>query len=329
MDFMNVKDDIKQILLERLKSPIINFYLFFLVLYNWDLILMLFFLNGDVNSKILELKSTYENKKIIWILNWRFIAPIIYAFLSIVLFPFVSNFIDDLLKPITKKRIKNFYEIEELKADKDLIVINKRTGNKTLEDLQIQISKLNNNLESERGNFQKLNDNFTKLNSDYIDLQQANSRLSSELKNKETDYHLNSLKNKMLEENDYFMDSNLSEVEKSMLRIIFADLKVSAKNVNGDFNFINFIINQLNNIEYFTSKNLIETILEGFKNLYFESSSKDVQILFYEDFTIRNDVNAQLIYNSNKLADYMLEHKITRLDRDQSIKRNEKVYKLK
>lgn len=139
MDLMDIKDDIKQILLERLKSPIINFYLFFLVLYNWDLILMLFFLNGDVNSKILELKNAYDEKKMFWILNWRFISPMIYAFLSIVLFPFISNFIDNLLKPITKKRIENFYEIEEVKADKDLIVINKRTGNKTLETLDVEL----------------------------------------------------------------------------------------------------------------------------------------------------------------------------------------------
>lgn len=181
MDITDIKDDLKQIILERLKSPIINFYLFFLVIYNWDLLLMLFFLNGDVNTKILELKNTYDDKKIFWILNWRFIAPMIYAFLSIVLFPFISNFIENLLKTITKERISNFYEIEGLKADKDLVVINKRTGNKTLENLQNEISNLTINIEKERVNYTNLSDQYTSLSDQNTNLLQVNLDLKNQL----------------------------------------------------------------------------------------------------------------------------------------------------
>ena len=38
------KEDFKNVLLERLKLPIINYYIFFLIIYNWDIIVMLFFL---------------------------------------------------------------------------------------------------------------------------------------------------------------------------------------------------------------------------------------------------------------------------------------------
>jgi len=39
------KEDIKEIVLERLKNPLINFYIFFLVIYNWDIIYIFFKFN--------------------------------------------------------------------------------------------------------------------------------------------------------------------------------------------------------------------------------------------------------------------------------------------
>lgn len=143
----NTKEDIKDMITERLKYPIINLYIFFLLMLNWDILIILFFYEGTALNRIKEIQNLNKQFIVFWVINLRVILPLLFAVVSCFIYPYLSYLIEKKLSKTNKSRIDNHFDLKDKTADRERQVIDKRNGNRSIEELNNQITILSNDKE--------------------------------------------------------------------------------------------------------------------------------------------------------------------------------------
>lgn len=288
----NLGSEAKDIILERLKNPFINLYLFFLIIYNWDIILYLLFSKDIIELKIQCIKNDYNKDNFWLILNWRFITPLIYSMLSNVLLQLLSLTYDYINNPLILIRYKVFCKVEIAKITEYKSVIKVRTKNKEKEDFEREIKNLMNKNEV---------------------LQLENEELTEKLKN--------NLENTAERRIDSKLPIDLEQqTKKNILDMIFDGIDLPKESENGQFKLIDYIFEKLQEKGMFRDIDLAEIIFNGLQNLYFETENKGQFDKLYEE-------NIKL--NSNVIISYLLNIKLIKKDYSLSSARNEDCYELK
>ncbi|MGV0830739.1 hypothetical protein ACTS9D_00770 [Empedobacter brevis] len=228
------KEDIKEIISERLKNPLINYYIFFLVIYNWDIILYTSFSSSTIEIKLDCIKEIYHNSDICWIFNWRFIAPLLYSIVSLFLFQLLSLIIDRFYNKLIIKRYVLYCNIEEGKATEYRRVIDARTGNKQIEDLEIENISLKNIIETQKLEFSEF----------------AKNNLSEVKSNK----------------------SEIDTLESEISLIVLDGLTSKPSLNNGEFNLVDYILNYIKSSGPYTENELLDEVEKGVDLYFFENN---------------------------------------------------------
>ncbi|MDM1074216.1 hypothetical protein HX001_17155 [Empedobacter brevis] len=260
------KEDFKNVLLERLRLPIINYYIFFLIIYNWDIIVMLFFFKGNAELRIEKVKNLYENYNFLFVLNWRMLVPLIYSFISCMIFPYVSSFIERKLKSTNENRIKDFFDLEEEKAKREKDILFTRNGNKTITQLIDDKEKLNiikENLETD----------IRKLEVESSSLKTIKLNLDTEIDDYKTTV-LN-LNNQIYQQYEIYLD--LIIIDTSIIQNVSKPFK------NNIYELFAYILKELNNDDQIEDSFLINVINLKLKDFYINTNS------YFEDSWLQND----------------------------------------
>lgn len=293
----NLGIEAKEIILERLKNPFINLYLFFLIIYNWDIILYLLFSKDIIELKIQCAKNYYHDGHIWWLLNWRFIAPLIYSIVSNYILQIFSLVNDYLNAPLILKRYEKFCHSEKQMYNEYKEVIKVRTENKEKEDFEREIKNLMNKNEV---------------------LQFENEELTEKLKN-----NLEITAERRIESISPInkLPINLDHrTRKIILDMIFEDLKIPIKESSGSFNLIEYIIQELHRKEPFDNDDFVNVLYEGVNNLFL--LTEDYEDFKSKEFMHRNTLEA----NSEKILHYLDANNYIKLDELQSSIRGKRYY---
>lgn len=129
-------EEIKEYTMDRLKMPIFFYYFVILLVWNWDIILLILKSESSIEVIIDKIKGNhFEPGRYLW--------PLAIAIGGNIGFPFIMFLIEWCLSEITKERNDTALEIELKKAEKEFEVQRKRIGAVSLKDLQDQIDSLN------------------------------------------------------------------------------------------------------------------------------------------------------------------------------------------
>ncbi|MGV0923951.1 hypothetical protein [Empedobacter tilapiae] len=312
------KEDFKNVLLERLKLPIINYYIFFLIIYNWDIIVMLFFYKGNAEIRIEKVKSLYESYNFLFVLNWRMLVPLIYSFISCMIFPYVSSFIESKLKRTNEKRIEDFYDLEDNKAEREKKVIDKRSGNLEKSKLITEVDNLKLQLFESEKEVTKLLTNNNENNSFNEKKIKEYKDLTDDLKKHESD-----LISLLDSQRKFLYRVNIKFLKEKVL--IFSEIKVDFSIIN----FYDFLVELCNCIsqEYDNDKSLVDfsdithsivSVVDKFYNLNENDQFKlSVQILeLFENFGLLKfqrisdrEILVQIIDDFDNFDEYVIDEK--------------------
>lgn len=153
MDLNNVKDfvvETKDVALSRLKYPLLKFYLFFIIICNWDIILFIFLGDADINMRVTSIKNSIKSTEFEFLgvtipyINMRWLMPMVYSLISYLLFPYISYEIEKIISKVKNQQMDLESE-EQLKiAKKQYEISLELSGKKSLDDLNKKITILEN-----------------------------------------------------------------------------------------------------------------------------------------------------------------------------------------
>ena len=160
---------------ERLKTPISGAYVLSFALWNWRPITLLLFEKTTITLKIIIINSEYCNIMAI-------IGPFILCIIFTVGIPHLMTVIDKWLEPAKKKRLETIYEAktneltQQIKlVTKELELQDKKNRSKTTEDLEEQISSLQNRYDTLNSSNKSIIENYeSKLQNLNLILQKSN-----------------------------------------------------------------------------------------------------------------------------------------------------------
>ncbi|MDM1138883.1 MULTISPECIES: hypothetical protein [unclassified Empedobacter] len=261
----DTKDDIKEIVLERLKNPLINFYLFFLVIYNWDIILYTSFSGSTIELKIDCIRQMYHNSDIWWIFNWRFVAALIYSIISLFLFQLLSLLIEIFYNKLIFRRYVIFCKLEQEKAIEYRNVINARTANKKIEDLERENKTLKDLIETKDLEYSKfVEDNLKKAKNDKLERDILSIILQEFTYNSISDINLADKILNFINSNNNFTKKQFYNGIKDLLDLYF----INDLEYNQDKEFNNFKNKLAENTESLIKYLEIQDLIKINKSLY-------------------------------------------------------------
>ena len=153
-------EEIKEYTMDRLKMPIFFYYFVILLVWNWDIILLVLKSESSIEIIIEKIKGNhFEPSRYLW--------PLAIAIGGNVVFPFIMMLIEFPLAWINKKRNDKAGDVEYEKAKQELNIQRARTGAISLKELQDQI----NNLTADRTNLSK------QIDDQKIDLNTVNNKI--------------------------------------------------------------------------------------------------------------------------------------------------------
>jgi len=173
IDFVKESKEASQ---ERLKLPIVTFYIFLLVISYWKPLSIYFLSEKKIEEKIKEIDFIYKNYTYCdHILN--LLILLLLSTISSILFPSIMFIIEYLLKKPNKERkiiknsTKDIDREEELKITKHKYDMNKiLSGNKEIEDYNKSIEDLKKSYEDRIKNMENINDQKDKNFESQLDL---------------------------------------------------------------------------------------------------------------------------------------------------------------
>lgn len=150
----NVTDAISKTIEERMTNPLVGTFAISWLIFNWRPILFLIFSKRDIEHKIFYIKYQFSNP--CNILVW----PLIIALFYVLALPYITAYIESLIKKALDKKAKNQLErdIQTIKDENELALENIRleknktdlleanNHNKTIETLNETVKKLQNEL---------------------------------------------------------------------------------------------------------------------------------------------------------------------------------------
>ncbi|MDR6485552.1 endonuclease III [Chryseobacterium vietnamense] len=227
IDFIKESKEASQ---ERLKLPIVPFYIFLLIISYWKPISIYFLSEKNIEERIKEIDLIYINYGY-WDHIFNLLILLFLSTISSILFPSIMFIIEYLLKTPNKERkiiknsTKNIDREEELKITEHKYKINKiLSGNKEVEDYNQSIEDLKKSYEDRIQNIEAINlqkdknlesqiDMINKenisLNSRLDDMSKSNKFLNdliNQYRLNEFEYTNYSKFNKIFENKDYFKD---------------------------------------------------------------------------------------------------------------------------
>ncbi|MGV0830311.1 hypothetical protein ACTS9C_15910 [Empedobacter brevis] len=148
MDLNGVKDfvvETKDIALNRLKYPLLKFYIFFIIICNWDIIMFVFLGDADINMRVASIKNSIKETELnilgvnINFVNLRWLMPMIYSLISYLLFPYISFEIEKIISKVKNQQIDLESE-EQLKIAKNQYEISlELSGKRSYDELNTKI----------------------------------------------------------------------------------------------------------------------------------------------------------------------------------------------
>jgi len=205
----------------------------------------------------------YHNYDIRWILNWRFVAPLIYSIISLFLFQLLSLIIDKYYNYLTIKRYVLYCDIEKQKAIKYREVINARTENKHIVDLENEISTLKDIIETQKIEYSTL------------------------------------VKNNLINVRNNKFDNDSFDNEIAI--IVLNNLTHKPSPNNGSFNLVKYIYDFINSNNSFREIDLYNIIYEAVKIYFFENEKylidhNEFQISTILTQNVKNLINYLIIH---------------------------------
>lgn len=337
------KANLKESVNDRISNPFFLVFASLLVLYNWDIILLIILSKKDISNTILEVKSLL-NTSTYYHINLRVISPLLWGIFSYIIFKGIYFLYGKYFTTLETGIIKAHYNKIDEKVKGERTVFESKLGIKEIQELNDKIVTLeedNTNkqilIEKERKAFSEINDEYSKLNSSFSNLQNENTanvkRIAKlEQENSNID-RLNEMYRVLEQENNRLNNiiksyNNIDDYEKlinAISDIIFSNLNLPKTIYNGDFNLIQFIMDELINIGYFNSSTLRKILIEGLKNVYFESKIDFISII--EDFSDQSyQLNENITGITNSLIDYLQRQNVIIYDKDLSESKNDSTY---
>jgi hypothetical protein len=142
MTFIDLLKDLIDSGKERIKSPITSTFFIFFAIHNWRPIALLFFSDKSIESKIVEINYIYCG-------YGAFLLPLLYTALYLLMLPFASAFLEQILfwPASNRRKTKNKEEIDIvnnkiLLAGAELKLQDKLSRNQEIQQLVEKISEL-------------------------------------------------------------------------------------------------------------------------------------------------------------------------------------------
>tara|TARA_B100000378_G_scaffold205630_1_gene168885 strand:- start:610 stop:1464 length:855 start_codon:yes stop_codon:yes gene_type:complete len=154
---------------DRIKHPLISSFIFSWLIINWKIVFQLFS-NKSPDEKI----SVIEK---LLMFNESFLFPLFFGLFYVIILPFISVFFERLLIFTKSFKIENTYRVETKKIKEELKIVNKRldleekrSKEKTIENLKKEIFELNSVNEKNNEIIKKLNREKNKIELERNDL---------------------------------------------------------------------------------------------------------------------------------------------------------------
>lgn len=175
---MTFSDLLKEIIdssKERLKTPIAGAYVLSFTLWNWRPIALLLFENATVTQKIIIVNTEYCNLMAL-------IGPLLLGLFFTTGIPYMMVIIDNILQPAKRSRLKTIYKAKTNELDeqidlveKELKLQDKKNRSKTTEDFEVQITELQNRLETTNDSHRTVIDGYKQQIKDLTSVIQKNN----------------------------------------------------------------------------------------------------------------------------------------------------------
>ncbi|MDM1070871.1 hypothetical protein HX001_00025 [Empedobacter brevis] len=276
MDFNDVKDfvvETKEVALNRLKYPLLKFYIFFIIICNWDIILFIFLGDADINMRITSIKNSIKETELyilgvsIHFINLRWLMPMIYSLVSYLLFPYISYEIEKIISKVKNQQM-DLESQEKLKIAKSQYEISlELSGKRSYDELNAKISILEKEKEE---NFRLYQQTFDEKET-IINQNRLNESFFNE--------KMEEYKNGMIK-----AKSELQQLELKIKKESFLKIKMD-QDYKKKLTLMYFINKNDNPNNY--SNNKIDTINESlyrYVNYFFEADQKLENIFILKDF---------------------------------------------
>jgi hypothetical protein len=289
MDLNNVKDfvvETKDVAFSRLKYPLLKFYLFFIIICNWDIILFIFLGDADINMRVTSIKNSIKSTEFeflgvtIHYINMRWLMPMLYSFISYLLFPYISYEIEKIISMVKNKQM-DLESQEKLKIAKNQYEISlELSGKRSYDELNAKILVLEKEKE----------DNF-KL---YQQAVEEKDKVFNESIKKEE------LFNNKLKEITTELDNNLEEIK-------YLKNKVAKNTIDKKLDSV--LRNKLNNLKgLYLENDLLNPINVEINNNLINSILDN-----YDDPKIKLNM-LQLIIELLRIGEVFVQHKLNDKD---------------
>lgn len=262
---------------ERLKNPILTYYLILLIFNNWKAISIFILSKQTIETRIKKISWLY-NDWTIWDFIWQSICVLFLAVIINTILPFVNWFVDYLnLNPNIERKIllyksNHIDRDEELNKTKHEFNKNKIiSGNLEAEDYNNRIKSLQNTIEDNRKLHQQEIDLIIKTNEEQLKSITENLRIAEDnlLKNSIRKPNYTDKKNSDFFRLNEILDfyNRLTNIEKKEFNFILKSLN-STRTDGKEFNDI-YIEEYLNIINFLEFHNVIKHIeVDNNKKIY-------------------------------------------------------------
>ncbi|SFN28204.1 hypothetical protein SAMN05421741_10394 [Paenimyroides ummariense] len=288
----------KEAAVDRLKMPMIPYYLALLVLSYWEPLYILIFSSKPVEDRTAYVRCMFQNFTIYDHLNC-FLFALIFAVISSILFPYLTIFINRVNQTSEKaaKRSKELFEREKIFHELELESIKsgrkeKEEFNKTIDDLKqsyeqrIESITSNHNIEIE--NLKETNTSQTELikelDKKILSFSTSNPKFSTTKKTNNTK-SINTEENIIIDFNTY------KEIQNFLIRSFRKPLTLLEEIKNNDFQILFNNERPLKSIENalfekFQKNNLGEmiTLADQSKTFSFTTSGRFLIMSLISDF---------------------------------------------
>lgn len=295
----DIINSFKAHLYERTSSPLIGAFIFYWLIFNYKIIVILFDEKINSNEKFTSIEKLYVNDYFYNIPLNGLIYPIITTLIYLLIFPWISNLIfqgwtyhQNELKKIGNKKVLTYKEYGELQ--------------RKFTELELSFDDIFNKKDIEIKSLQKQIDDKNKLILDYQneiegnkiiynELDKRNSDLANQLNecnsnksNKDTEIHnlntkINELQNQLKEKNPLELDDNYISVLKLIGEFPNG---VDINNIKAKLNFHRLKI-----------ENILDSLV---KNKYIRVSNQKRNQNYLEFYYI-NDEGKKFLLNNNFL----------------------------
>lgn len=181
MTFFDFLKELNDTAKERLKTPITGAFFFSFVVWNWRPLAVLFFSDASIENKIVVINDQY-------CCFWAIFFPIVLAFFYTLLVPKIMVEINKDLAPTKNKRVDDIYNAKEhltkrkiSLAIKEFELKNVETGNKQIEELQMQIQALTEDKERISENYNNIIKGLRSENKDFKEMMKE--KINDEIEN--------------------------------------------------------------------------------------------------------------------------------------------------